>query len=230
LGGSVHTIRKNTEALLIANKEIGLEVNAEKTKYMVMSRDQNTGQNGYIQIGNEWFETVELFKYLGTTLTNQNSIHAEIKSRLKSGNACYHSVQKLLSSSLLSKNVKIKIYRTIMLPVVLYGCESWSLTLREECRLRVFENKVLRRISGPKRDEALYFIRTCFFVMIVLHFAFCLYLWHTTQTFMPSAGFEPAIPASDRPHTVPLDCSAAEVSVRVRFLEIISRTPKYKYQ
>jgi hypothetical protein len=91
--------------------------------------------------------------YLGTTLTNQNSIHEEIKSRLKSGNACYHSLQNLLSSSLLSKNVKIKIYRTIILPVVLYGCESWSLTLREECRLRVFENKVLMRIFGPKRDE-----------------------------------------------------------------------------
>jgi hypothetical protein len=58
-----------------------------------------------------------------------------------------------LSSSLLSKNVKIKIYRTIILPVVLYGYESWSLTLREECRLRVFQNKVLRRIFGPKRDE-----------------------------------------------------------------------------
>jgi hypothetical protein len=103
-------------------------VNAEKTKYMVMSRDQNAGQNGYIQIGNKSSETVKRFKYLGTTLTIQNSIHEEIKSRLKLGNACYHSVQNLLSSSLLSKNVKIQIYRTIMLPVVLYGCESWSLT------------------------------------------------------------------------------------------------------
>jgi hypothetical protein len=90
---------------------------------------------------------------LGTTVTNQNSIQEEIKSRLKSGNACYHSVQNLLSSSLLSKNVKIKIYRSVILPVVLYGCESWSFTLREECRLRVFENRVLRRIFGPKRDE-----------------------------------------------------------------------------
>ena len=95
-------------------------------------------------------ETVEEFKYLGTTLTNKNSIQEEIKSRLKLGNACYYSVQNLLSSSLLSKKLKVKIYRTIILPVVLYGCETWSLTLREERRLRVFEN---RRVFGPKRDE-----------------------------------------------------------------------------
>jgi len=93
------------------------------------------------------------FKYLGTTLTHQNSIPEEIKSRLRLGNACYHSVQYLLSSRLLSKNLKIKIYRTIILLVVLYGCETWSLTLREERKLRVFENKVLRRIFGPRRDE-----------------------------------------------------------------------------
>jgi len=83
----------------------------------------------------------------------QNSIQEEIESRLKSGNACYHSVQNLLSSSLLSKNLKIEISRTIILPVVLYGYETWSLTLREERRLEVFENRVLRRIFGPKRDE-----------------------------------------------------------------------------
>jgi hypothetical protein len=153
LGGSIHTIRKNTEDLLIVSKEIGLEVNSENTKYMVMSRDKNAGQNGFIQIGNKSFETLEEFKYFGTSITNQNSNQEEIKSRLKSGNACCHCVQNLLSSSLLSKNVKIKIYRTIMLQVVLYGCESWSLTLREEYRLRVFENRVLRRIFGPKTDE-----------------------------------------------------------------------------
>jgi hypothetical protein len=88
---------------------------------------------------------------LGTTLTNQHSIREEIKSRLKLENACYHSVG--LSSSLLSKNLKIKIYKTIILPVVLYGCETWSLTLREERRLRVFENRVLRRIFRPRRYE-----------------------------------------------------------------------------
>jgi hypothetical protein len=70
----------------------------------------------------------------------------EIKSRLNSGNACYYSVQNILSSSLLSKNLKIKIYRTVILPFVLYGCETWSLTLREERRLRFFESGVLKRI------------------------------------------------------------------------------------
>jgi hypothetical protein len=93
------------------------------------------------------------FKYLGTTVTNQNLIEEEIKRRLNSGNACHHSVQNLLSSRLLSKNLKIRIYKTIILPVVLYGCETWYVTLREEHRLRVFENRVLRRIFGPKRDE-----------------------------------------------------------------------------
>jgi len=92
-------------------------------------------------------------KYLGTTLTNRNSIQKEIKSRLKSGVSYYHSVLNLLSSCLLSKNLKIKIYRTIILPVVVYESETWSLTSREERSLRVFEKRVLRRIFGPKRDE-----------------------------------------------------------------------------
>jgi len=106
-----------------------------------------------VRIDNSTFERVEEFKYLGKSLTNQNYIAEEIKSRLRTGNACYHSVQNLLSSRLLSKNLKIKIYRTIIFPVVLYGCETWSLTWWEERKLRVFENRVLRRIFGPRRDE-----------------------------------------------------------------------------
>jgi hypothetical protein len=96
---------------------------------------------------------VAKFRYLGTTITNQNLIQEEIKRRLNSGNACYHSVRNLLSSRLLSKRIQIRIYKNTIFPVVLYGCETWSLTLREEYRLRVFENRVLRAIFGPKRDE-----------------------------------------------------------------------------
>ena len=108
---------------------------------MTASRDQDAGRIHSMKIDNWSIERVEEFKYLGTTLTNQNSIQEEIKSRLKLGNACCYSVQNLLPSRLLSKNIKIKVYRTIILPFVLYGCETWSLTLREERRLRVFENR-----------------------------------------------------------------------------------------
>jgi hypothetical protein len=112
-------------------------------------------KNRDIKIPNRIFEKVAEFIYLRTTVTNQNLIQEEIRRRLNSGNACYHSVQKLLPSRLLSKNVKIRIYKTIILPVVLYGRETWSRTLREECRLRVFDYRVLRRIFDPKRDEVI---------------------------------------------------------------------------
>jgi hypothetical protein len=105
-----------------------------------------------IKLGNRLFDNLSQFIYLGTTVTNQNLIQEEMKRRLNCCNACYRSVLNLLSSRQLSKNVKIIIYKTVILPVVLYGCEDWSLTLREEHRLRVFENKVLRRIFRLKRD------------------------------------------------------------------------------
>jgi hypothetical protein len=113
---------------------------------MLLSRHQNVGQNRDVKIANRSFENVSQFKYLGTTVTKKNLIQEKIKRRL-------NSVQNLLSSRLLSTNLKIRIYKMIILPVVLYGRETWSLILREEHRLRVFENKVLRRIFGPKRDE-----------------------------------------------------------------------------
>jgi hypothetical protein len=153
LGDSVNTIKENSETLLEASTNIGLEINAEKTKYIIMSRYPNSGQNQNIRIANESFENMAKFKYLGATLTNRNDTIDENKSRLNSGNACYYSVQNLLSSRLMSKNLKIKIYKILLLPVVLCGCETWSLTLREEHRLRVFENRKLRRIFGPKREE-----------------------------------------------------------------------------
>ena len=120
-----------------------------------MSQDQHAVQNHNIYVGNKSFERVEHLKYLGTSLKNQNPIYEEIKCRLQAGNACNCSVQNLLSSSLLSKNIKVKIYRTIILPIVLYGCETWLLTLREEHGLKVLENMVLRRIFGRTRDKVM---------------------------------------------------------------------------
>jgi hypothetical protein len=106
-----------------------------------------------IEIDSKSFERMEQFRYFGAALANQNSVHEETKSKLKSGNACYQSAQNLLPSSSLSKNIKITIYRTIILSVVLYGSGAWSVTLREERRLRVFERRVLRKMFGLKRDE-----------------------------------------------------------------------------
>jgi hypothetical protein len=107
----------------------------EKTTCMVMGRYQNAGQNHNLKIDNKFLERGKQFKYLGTRFKIQDSRFPSwrLKRKMKSGNACYHSVQNILSSSLLFKNLKNKIYRTIIWPVVLYGCETWSVTLKEEC-------------------------------------------------------------------------------------------------
>ena len=86
-------------------------------------------------------------------MAHQNSIQEEFKGRLKSENVCYHSVQNLLSSRLLSKHLKIKIYTVIIFSLALYGCETWSVTMREKTKMSVSENRVLMRIFGPRRDE-----------------------------------------------------------------------------
>jgi hypothetical protein len=153
LEDNIDTIKKNTEILIDASKEVGLEINVDKTKYSLLSRHQTVGQTRDLKIANRSFENVAQLKYLGTTVTNKNLIQEKIKRRLNSGNACYHSVQNLLCSRLLSTNLNIRIYKTIIFPIVLYVCETWSVTLREKHRLRVFENRVLRRLLGPKRDE-----------------------------------------------------------------------------
>jgi hypothetical protein len=124
---------------------------------MLLSHHQNAGQNHNINIDDRSFENVAQIKHLGTTVTNQNLIQKEIKWRLHLGNACCHVVQNLLSSRLLSKDVEIRIYKTIILRVILYGCETWSLTLWEEHRMRVLENRVLRRIFDVNSNSTAYF-------------------------------------------------------------------------
>jgi hypothetical protein len=144
LVNNIDTMKKYTETSIDASKEVGLEVNKEKTKYTSLSCHQNAGQNHDMKTANRCFENVAQFKHLRMTVTNQKVIQEEIKGEMNLGNASYHSVQKLSPSRLLYENVKTRIYNTIILPVVLYGCETLSLSLREERRLRVFENRMLR--------------------------------------------------------------------------------------
>jgi len=110
---------------------------------------QNVRYLYYVASGKRLDMSEAVFKF-GNTFNKSKFFAEEITSRLRSGSSCYHSVQNLLSSSLLSKNLKTKVYSTIILPVVLYGCETWSLTLQEERKLRVFKNMVLKRIFGPR--------------------------------------------------------------------------------
>jgi hypothetical protein len=122
LGENINIMKQITEALVEASKEVGLEANTEKTKYMFMSRHQTAGQNYYLKVANKSFEHLTKFKYLETTLTDQNCIHEEIKSRLSSGNDCYHAGQNLLSSHLLSNTIgKVYSLEYIGIPKVYFA-------------------------------------------------------------------------------------------------------------
>jgi hypothetical protein len=146
--GNISTIKRNTEALIEASMEVGLEVNIQKTKCMVMSRHQSVGQIYNLLIANK-----SLKMWQSSRIKNQNCIHEKIKRRLNMGNASYHIVQSVVCFRFLSENSKFKICKTVILPVILYGCETRSLTLRDEYRFRVFENRVMSRTFGRKRKE-----------------------------------------------------------------------------
>jgi hypothetical protein len=124
---------------ILASRDVDLEINAEKTKYMIMSHHPNSGQDQNIRIVTELFENVAKFKYFGMTLISQNDIHDEIESRLNS--RMFAVIQSKIFFLISHKKLKIKIYKTVISPVVLYECKTWSLTLREEHRVRVFEEQ-----------------------------------------------------------------------------------------
>jgi len=147
-------IIEQTQELLEAAKRVGLEINVKKTKYMIAQRsvlpeDVHT----HLEVGAYKFNRVQKFQYLGTLITQNNEIQEEIKARIHAVNRCYFGLNKLFKSRILSKNLKIQLYRTLIRPVVMYGCETWTLHKIQQNNLLVFERKILRSIFGPCIDS-----------------------------------------------------------------------------
>ncbi|KAL4083661.1 hypothetical protein QTP88_028977 [Uroleucon formosanum] len=147
LGNTRQDITQTMSNLVTASKRMGLCINEEKTKFMVLSRRREDQPN--LQVDNFTFESVESFKYLGVNINNKNDMHQEIVERLASGNRCYHSIQKLLKSKLLSRRSKTLLYISYLRPIVTYACETWSTTKGDNIKLAIFERKILRKIFGP---------------------------------------------------------------------------------
>ena len=150
MGESREEVRRFCSQLLVTARRVGLEVNAEKTEYLVLSRLRR--DDAPLEVDGLRFNNVTEFRYLGSTVTHVNDMTYEVNARIQSGDRCLHSLTPLFRSKSLSRRSKLSIYNSVLRPVVLYGCETWNLSVRSQERLLVFENKVLRRILGPTVD------------------------------------------------------------------------------
>lgn len=139
---------------------IGLKISEDKTKYLTLDRKQGSriGQN--ITIDDYNFEVVQSFRYLGSIINTDNDVDEEIKTRLMQGNRCFYALKHLFRNSLVSRNTKLRLYKTLIRPIVMYGCETWSLTQRQESQFNCFERRVLRSICGPLCEQGRWRIRT----------------------------------------------------------------------
>lgn len=144
--------------------EHGLHINREKTKYMEMGSKQNMPEGEIMLKGNEnreyYFEIVNSFEYLGVTLTTKNNEKEEIDKRILKGNKSASGLSRIINSKSVSRNAKIRLYKTVIQPTVLYGSETWTMTQETENRIGVWERKMLRRIFGGKNEEGVWRRRT----------------------------------------------------------------------
>lgn len=151
LADSENDLKLLTAQLIKATNGTGLQLNTDKTMYFILSRYPSN--NNVLQINNTAFTKTNEFNYLGTIVTSDNSIKIEIESRIQKANKCYYSLLTVFKSKLISRNTKLQVYKSLIIPVLTYGSETWTLTKKEENRLRVFERKILRKIFGPIRDR-----------------------------------------------------------------------------
>lgn len=158
---SVVDLKENFINIEKAAREIGLEINEEKTKVFISITSEKTarriGQN--LTIGDYNFEMVNAFMYLGTNIDNENNVNKEIKRRIMSASKCAHGLSKHLRSHFLSRKTKIKIYRTLIKPVLTYACETWTINKRDEHLLGTFERKILRKIFGGNNIDDVWYRR-----------------------------------------------------------------------
>lgn len=150
---SLEEVGQLTKLFMEETGKVGLRVNDTKTKYIHFTRNPNNIDQGPLRVDGHEFEKVNSFKYLGVVISNKNTEETEIQNRLNLANGCFYALNKLMSSKLLSQTTKIRLYKTIISPILLYGAETWKLNKKEEKKLIVFENKVLRKIYGPVFEE-----------------------------------------------------------------------------
>jgi hypothetical protein len=140
---------------------IRIDINVEKTKYINTSRYREQDvHTRTVDINRKVYQEVTDFKYLGSIITSDNNCERYIKPRMAAGNRSYYAVTKIMKSREISKSSKLKIYRTIVRPIIMYGYEGWTTSERMEEALRVWERKILRKVYGPKRDTNVWRIRT----------------------------------------------------------------------
>ena len=162
----LNIVSRNTRYLAEAFQQIdsegrkmGIEVNVDKTKFMVSCRDQRIRDEN-LTIGDKVFKKVRDFKYLGSTITEDNNTSTEIKVRIAAGNRSYYSCLSMMKSRMLSRKSKVRIYKTLIKPVVMYGSETWTMSKKDQSALLVWERKILRKIYGPVNDHDTWRIRT----------------------------------------------------------------------
>lgn len=155
---TLNDIKEITKILIQETDIVGLKINEAKTKVMHITRNSIITAN-QVQIESHTFDMVSTFKYLGVTLSDRNEEDIEIQIRINSANRSFYACQKLMSSKLLSKCSKIRIYKTIIRPVLMYGCESWIMTKRTKTKIITFENKILRKIYGPTLEDGIWRIK-----------------------------------------------------------------------
>jgi len=147
-------IKSLGKKLIKAAEKVGLTVNDDKTEYLVVSRNnQNYGLEQHIELEVHKFKKVSQFKYLGSIIIQDNELKTKVSLRIQLANKGYYRLERILKSRTLSQNLKIRMYMTLLRPIVLYGSETWALRKAEEQRLGVFEKKVLRKMYGPVFDS-----------------------------------------------------------------------------